>query len=541
MFRSSLNLEILRGRALNLILAMVGVQPVLVAIACWACGAPILAPALSALLIAVGAFVTARWDRGGDLARLVAGVALMASISILVGTFAGQKVQVDLHMYYFAALALLVATCDWKVIVAGAATVAVHHIILNFLIPSLIYPGGSDIFRLALHAVILLLEAGVLIWLARTLEQMFTLVRAQVERAEANQLVAEKNGLAAQEAAARADQAHLSQEQERRQVARDDEATLHSLASALEHLAHGDLTYRIATPLPAKSEALRRDFNAAIEKMERAMLAVSTSAEGIGAGATDISSATNNLSRRTEQQASGLADGATALGEITTAVRNTADRVSYARNVVCSATDVAAHSAEIVSQAVKAMNGIETSAGEIGQIIGVIDEIAFQTNLLALNAGVEAARAGDAGKGFAVVASEVRALAQRSAQAAKEIKALISTSTQHVAAGVQYVGKTGDTLEAIARKVSELDGLVADIAAAAQDQMLGLNQVNATINHMDQVTQQNAAMVEQTSAACQNLTAETRTLAQLLATFKCRDDGRQTKAPNETWAKRLAS
>ncbi|MEI9892275.1 MAG: methyl-accepting chemotaxis protein [Caulobacteraceae bacterium] len=198
----------------------------------------------------------------------------------------------------------------------------------------------------------------------------------------------------------------------------------------------------------------------------------------------------------------------------------TAEGASHAKHIVDGAKSEAEQSGQVVRQAVDAMNGIEHSSRQIGQIIGVIDEIAFQTNLLALNAGVEAARAGEAGRGFAVVASEVRALAQRSADAAKEIKALISTSAQEVESGVALVSRTNTVLEGIVAQVSQISAIVADIAASATEQASGLAQVNVAVNQMDQVTQQNAAMVEQSTAASRSLSHEANEMGRLMGLFR---------------------
>ena len=292
------------------------------------------------------------------------------------------------------------------------------------------------------------------------------------------------------------------------------------IASALTRLAARDLTVRLDDAFAAEYEKLRADFNAAMEKLQETMKKVFTNTSAIRCGSDEISSAANDLSRRTEQQAASLEETATALDEITATVRKTAEGSKYARNVVGQAKQAAEHSGQVVRQAVDAMNGIEKSSGQIRNIISVIDEIAFQTNLLALNAGVEAARAGDAGRGFAVVASEVRALAQRSADAAKEIKALISASSQQVERGVELVGETGRALEKIVVQVSEINGIVGEIAVAAQEQATGLDQVNTAVNQMDQVTQQNAAMVEQSTAASTALARETEDLAALIGRFE---------------------
>ena len=293
-----------------------------------------------------------------------------------------------------------------------------------------------------------------------------------------------------------------------------------TLSTALERLAQGDLTHSIDQTFPREYEALRADFNSAVAKLHDAMQVIVATSSGISSGVDEIAGASSELSRRTEQQAASLEETAAALDEITATVKVSADGASHARVVVQEAKTGAAEGGNVVREAISAMDLIESSSRQIGQIIGVIDEIAFQTSLLALNAGVEPARAGDAGRGFAVVASEVRALAQRSAEAAKEIKSLISASSQQVKSGVQLVGRTGEALNALARQVGEIDGLVGDIAASAKEQAAGLNQVNSAVNEMDQVTQQNAAMVEETAAATVVLKTEAAELSRLMGDFR---------------------
>ncbi|HUI19958.1 MAG TPA: methyl-accepting chemotaxis protein [Methylocella sp.] len=251
------------------------------------------------------------------------------------------------------------------------------------------------------------------------------------------------------------------------EAARQDQIAIDNLAAGLAKLADGDLVYRIGIVFAPKTEKLRSDFNSALEKLQQTMQGLRANIDAIHVGSGEISSAADDLSRRTEQQAASLEETAATLDEITTTVKNTAQGAIHAREVVSEAKAKADESGEVVRQAIGAMGGIETSSRQISQIIGVIDEIAFQTNLLALNAGVEAARAGDAGRGFAVVASEVRALAQRSAEAAKEIKSLISASTSQVTQGVDLVGATGKALGQIVAQVAEIDTVVSGIAVSA--------------------------------------------------------------------------
>src|SRR5208282_4346962 len=297
---------------------------------------------------------------------------------------------------------------------------------------------------------------------------------------------------------------------------------VNAIATGLSHLAEGDLKTRIDVDFIPSLDRLRVDFNASIEALEHSMVAISGSTQTIRTGIGEISTAADDLSRRSEQQASSLEETAAALEEITVTVKKTADGANHASDVVSAAKVDADKSGAVVREATAAMSGIEKSSNQISQIIGVIDEIAFQTNLLALNAGVEAARAGDAGRGFAVVASEVRALAQRSAEAAKEIKGLISASTAQVEQGVTLVTQTGKALERIVAQVVEINNVITYIAASAQQQATGLQQVNTAVNEMDKVTQQNAAMVEETTAACHSLVAETEGLTQLVGRYQTR-------------------
>jgi methyl-accepting chemotaxis protein len=321
-------------------------------------------------------------------------------------------------------------------------------------------------------------------------------------------------------------QAKAAEEERRRQeaakaeAARQQQKVVDGIATGLEKLAAGDLLFRLSEPFAEDYEKLRADFNGAMAQLQETMKVVSANVRGMRSGAGEISQAADDLSKRTEQQAASLEETAAALDEITATVRKTAEGANHARDVVNTAKADAERSGEVVRQAVEAMSGIEKSSAQIGQIIGVIDEIAFQTNLLALNAGVEAARAGDAGKGFAVVASEVRALAQRSADAAREIKTLISTSSEQVGQGVSLVGETGQALERIVAQVADITTVVSEIAASAQEQATGLHQVNTAVNQMDQVTQQNAAMVEQSTAASHSLAQDAESLSQLISRFK---------------------
>lgn len=309
-------------------------------------------------------------------------------------------------------------------------------------------------------------------------------------------------------------------EAERAEMEKAQNLVVDGLRVGLKKLADGDLTAVIEEKFANEYEQLRDDFNAAIRKLHDAMQSVVENADMIRGEAGEISNAADDLSRRTEKQAATLEETATALDQLTSSVRSAADGASQAAAMVAEAKTNAETSGKVVQEAVEAMSAIEQSSDQISKITSVIDDIAFQTNLLALNAGVEAARAGEAGRGFAVVASEVRALAQRSSDAAREINDLISKSGSHVKRGVELVGDTGSALRGIVASVSEIAGHVEEIAVSAREQSSGLAEINSAVNQLDQVTQQNAAMFEETTAASHALTREAETLNNTTAIFR---------------------
>ncbi|MBB4956010.1 methyl-accepting chemotaxis protein [Agrobacterium vitis] len=336
-----------------------------------------------------------------------------------------------------------------------------------------------------------------------------------------------------QELEAEADTVRRLAESEREEVQRKAEAEAETrltqatatLAEGLRRLADGDMLCEITQEFAPQFEGLRHDFNQSVTQLRSVLVQVSSATNAVSGGSVEISEASDNLARRTEQQAASLEQTAAALEQITANVKATTKRTSDARDQVRNTKDSAEQSARIVGNAVEAMGRIEQASRQISQIIGVIDEIAFQTNLLALNAGVEAARAGEAGKGFAVVAQEVRELAQRSANAAKEIKTLIVNSEAAVGEGVKLVNTTGEGLTMIADLVQSINQHMDAIATAAQEQSVGLGEVNTAVNQMDQATQQNAAMVEEMSAAGSGLADETLKLRGLLSQFRTGQNG----------------
>lgn len=312
------------------------------------------------------------------------------------------------------------------------------------------------------------------------------------------------------------------------QVASEVTARRRGLAAISEGLAalqQGDLAYRVALSEIPDIGDLGRSFNQSVKQLEATVSNAKAVCTGVGRTATDISQAAGDLSRRTENQATTLEETAAALDELTTTVKSSANGAKKVEDIVAEAQQVAKHSGVVVSEAITAMSKIEGSSDEIAKITTVIDDIAFQTNLLALNAGVEAARAGEAGRGFAVVASEVRGLAQRSADAAGEIKNLITQSQHHVGSGVDLVGKTGEELEQIIKSVGTISVHIGDIARGAAEQSAALGEINTGMVQLDEVTQKNAAMVEETSAVSQTLSNDAGQLTQQLGAFRTKGDG----------------
>jgi len=333
--------------------------------------------------------------------------------------------------------------------------------------------------------------------------------RAELAAAEERQRVAEA-----------ADEERRRSEEARAAAARQQAVVVEAMTRALETLASGDLTVRLTQEFSADYRKLQDYFNSTVARLEQAISAIAASVREVATAANEIAAGTSDLSQRTEEQAAGLEETSASMEEISATVRQNAENATKANQLTLNARDVADRGGQVVASAVEAMSRIEESSRKISDIIGVIDEISRQTNLLALNAAVEAARAGDAGRGFAVVASEVRNLAQRSSQAAKDIKDLITNSSSQVNEGVGLVRQTGGSLGDIVKSINEVAGIVAEIASASTEQATGVGQINQALSNMDELTQKNSALVEESSAAAKMLQTQSSAIDQQIGFFR---------------------
>ena len=535
-------------------MAAIGSVP-LVILACWWVGSSWL-PAGFAAVIAVAGFIAAQ-GATGPMARIIVGQALIGQAISMAAAFSGHPWQLDMHMTFFVALAAMVAMVDLRALVIAAFTITVHHLSLSIFWPALIYPSADvfgNISRALVHGAIVAVETLALALAIgmrlridqESLEREKKLATASLEALEAKgqaeqafeeAILAKKRVeeamAAAETASARAQEennlalaAHsknvelerVSAERRKASEARR-QTVVEALQAALNKLALGNLNADIHTAFAQEYEGLRHDFNRAVSNLRIAIGEGAVLSANIRGEAQGISEASRSLSNRTERQAASLETTAAAIEELTVNVRSANETACEAAAKATTAAVSASESRRVVADAIKAMHEIEEASSGVARVTSVIHEIAFQTNLLALNAGVEAARAGDAGRGFAVVAAEVRALAQRSSEAAREINELIETSEKRVAEGVLLVGDTEKSLDEIASTVSEISGFMDQISIASSQQTAAFNEISTAVSDLDGATQKNVAMSADTDVACSELTQLAERLAVAMDQF----------------------
>lgn len=429
----------------------------------------------------------------------------IAHCILLTSALTGHPWQIDSHMLFFAALAIVSTLSNPGALVFATLLVALHHVSLSVLMPALVFPDGTNaenLQRASLHAAVVLLETSVLLFSLfkrAAAEQAVTVEtqnsRMQTQRAEEAQSIADTRQ-------------------------KEAETVVRVLQDRLAALAKGDLDCQIIEPLPPEYSQLSASFNATVEKLGQTLAQITMTAKQIKDAGENMSASSHALSGRSVSQAATLEEAAAALEEMTSSVRQAAEGVQNARQTSQQVRQEAQDSGAIVKGAVDAMTALKESSGQISTIIGVIDDIAFQTNLLALNAGVEAARAGEAGKGFAVVATEVRGLAHRSAEAAREIKALIDKSASQVIKGVELVGQAGSAIDGVVTRVHVISTAMDEIANSSKEQSLGLSEINTGVADLDRVTQQNAAMSGDLTSEGQKLSSLALDLSNMMAEFQ---------------------
>lgn len=535
-----------------------------VCIAAWAAQTSIPFALALSLGFALSGVMGVRFIERVEWRPVPAAIGLIGQAIALTAAFSGHAWQTHSHMAYFALLAMLVGIGSVRALIAGVVLIAVHHVGLVFLAPALLFPSTNLASALALtafHAGIVLLEAAALVVAvvarqrldarqeknaealaastAEAQQARDSALTAQAE-AEAAQRAAQAEAARAEEAlvqatrdqqarAAMEEQARLKDAEAQRAVearAAETRFVVDVMRTALSSLAGGDLTARIETPFAPDLEDLRAAYNSAVDVLDDVIANVVEEVSAFEMQAEEITSAANDLASRTEKQASTLQDTAASLDVLTRAVAQTREVVETAVAAASAAHEYATASSEVADGANQSMSSIEDGSQKIGRIVAVIDDIAFQTNLLALNAGVEAARAGEAGRGFAVVASEVRSLAQRSSDSAGSIRNLIAESTDDVNQGAGRMASTVEALGGVQEAVERIARQMADIAKAARGQETEISSINASVNQLDQVTQANAAMFEETSAASAQLVTGAARLRGATAAFKTRNTTR---------------
>ncbi|WP_404336692.1 methyl-accepting chemotaxis protein [Sphingomonas sp. MMS12-HWE2-04] len=497
---TELSLDSMRRTGMRLLAAMMAAMAVASVIAAWFVEVPnetlavIAAVALPAwpIWLALGGSTDSR-------ARMTVTMTIVAQPALMIFLFQGAAWQVDLHMIFFAALAATAVLCDWRAIVAGAGVVAAHHLVLGMAVPDWVFLGGGGIGRILLHAVVLIAETTALAYLAKAMAGLLdALNRETAQRAEAEAVTA----------------------RERAAQAAELEAVIDTISASLESLAAGDLTHGLRAQLPAAYAALESHFDSAITGLRGLIGAVRQGTQAIKLGSGEIANASEDLARRTEAAAHNLESTNAAITRMDQRMKATAAAAEGLVVRADQAIGTVRESRSVADAVVEAMNRVSASARGIDDVIEGLDKIAFQTRVLAMNAAVEAGRAGEAGRGFAVVADLVSALAMRAEEEAKRAREQLTVTQSEIAGAVDAVEKVDGALGSISDNVSEVHQMLGAIAQDNRTQAAGIDQITHSIAEMDNMTQKNAAMVEETSATARSLSHEVEALADKASLFQ---------------------
>jgi methyl-accepting chemotaxis protein len=475
-------------------------------------------------ICALSTFVYVKNPTGLPTAVLTS-TSLALTICVLIYMMMGHEWQPDVHMYLFSGLAICALFCSWQAIIAFTGVVAVHHLALNYLFAAAVFAGGADLARVLLHAVILVVEAGALVFLTLMLRQIFAKSEIAVQQAGQARVKAES----------------LMQEADLKQETLSN--GIQKLRENLTRLARGDLTTRVDDDsfdrATEEFRVLYADMNALADNLHSIFDSVTNTAQMVLAASNETSSAASDIAHKAESQANTVNQSAQVLAELSASQTQTAERAKHARSAMNSSRHQAEKGGELLRKAVDAMQQIEISAGAIRQSIDAIDDIAFQTNLLALNAGVEAARAGDSASGFAVVASEVRNLAQRASVSAADIRRLMTESDHFVTSGSKIVNSTADTLSDLIAEAAKSGELIETIAAHSQEQAENLRRLNEGMQKLESSAQSFAGSAEQTTATSISLREQAAELSHTLSQFKTRPQ--MSKSTLDDWDDAIAA
>jgi methyl-accepting chemotaxis protein len=551
-----MTLSHIRALATNVVFALAVLAGLAAVSVDWVVQGMIDTPAMIALAgiaaLAAGYFTM----RQAPAFRYLAITVLMCQIAAVIAAAAGTPWQTDLHMAFFAALALSALLYDVRVIVLGTVVVAVHHLGVGMALPDLVFYGGGSFLRIGLHAVILLLEAAGLIWMMHNTFRLLTLARENAAEAEAN--AEQARGLAREVEEGevlRVEERHRTLSELREQFgtvvtsaldgdfsrrvpmdfAEDDlnelarsintlvetiDAGLRETSSVMAALSAQDLTQRMHGIYRGAFACLKHDTNAVADRLAEVVATIRTASGTLSHATAELLTGAEDLSQRTARQSSTVRQTTDSIEVLAGTVRTNAERAGKASTATANVVATAEAGSVVMGEATGAMDRIGRSSQQIAGIITLIDDIAFQTNLLALNASVEAARAGEAGKGFAVVAVEVRRLAQSAAEASAQIKGLIEQATGQVSEGNQLVGRAAATLTQIAEAARASNALMQGIAEAVADQNMAIAEVEGAVRRIDEITQHNAALVEETNAAVAQAQEQASTLDDAVRVFR---------------------